>query len=502
MSKSTVSLISLTMAATLAGCAGSPIRSYDAEMKGTVALVKAGSIQQALDGLDKNNGVAPSAKVDDKDGAKSTAAQDGKDILYYFEKGELLNLQSRYLDGRDTWLRADEVVRTWEDEYRTNPTKLLGDIGSYLVSDRVRRYDGQDYEKVALSSRLTLNHIMLGDFDNARVEMKKTYEREKLIESFREKEYDKLKEEGEKNKVKADTKQLADKGYPMGELDTPDVRHLKNGFQNAFSHYLAGYFFDVTGEYSLAEPGYRNALALQPDSRLVKDGLKDVGKRKAGPAESDVLFVVESGFAPSWKSVTIPLPIPVGKSFVVTPLSFPVLKAENRGFVPDVVVAGGKKLPVETLVNIDTMARRLLKDQLPGIMLRTTIRAIGKSALQVQAQKQGGALAGALTAGVSVVTEQADERSWRTLPERISVARAILPYGKLRIEFQTGSGLYRSEITIGNRFTVIPIRLTGGAVMVGQQNVIAAMPVVQERTRAVKARGGVKKAPAKSPSAN
>lgn len=133
------------------------------------------------------------------------------------------------------------------------------------------------------------------------------------IESFREKEYDKLKEEGQKNQVQADIKLLGNKGYPLAELDTPDVRHLKNGFQNAFAHYLAGYFFDVTSEYSLAEPGYRNALALQPNSKLASEGLSKTGKRRAGSNESDVLFVVESGFAPSWKSVTIPLPIPVNK---------------------------------------------------------------------------------------------------------------------------------------------------------------------------------------------
>ena len=86
---------------------------------------------------------------------------DNKDILYFLEKGEILNLQNNYVEGRDTWLQADEYVRTWEDEYKTNPSKLLGDVGSYLVSDRVRRYDGQDYEKVSLSTELTLNHICL-----------------------------------------------------------------------------------------------------------------------------------------------------------------------------------------------------------------------------------------------------------------------------------------------------------------------------------------------------
>ena len=131
----------------------------------------------------------------------------------------------------------------------------------------------------------------------------------------------------------------------------------------------------------------------------------------------------------------------------------------------------GRELPVETLVNVDSMARRLLKDQLPGILLRTTIRAVTKSVMQDQAQKKGGVVGGLVAAVVSVATEQADERAWRTLPSRIAVARAILPRGNVALEFETGAGTHRSEVTIGNRFTIIPIRLTGGAVYVGQPEV-------------------------------
>ncbi|SBT03771.1 conserved exported hypothetical protein [Candidatus Accumulibacter aalborgensis] len=500
MTTKALSLLALVPVAILSGCAGNPMRSYDSELKATVTLVKTGQLQQALDGIEKNNTSMFASKKDEKTAAGGKHANgtlDNKDILYFLEKGEILNLQNNYVEGRDTWLQADEYVRTWEDEYKTNPSKLLGDVGSYLVSDRVRRYDGQDYEKVSLSTELTLNHIMLGDFDSARIEMKKTFEREKLIESFREKEYDKLKEEGEKQHISADTKQLSEKGYPMADLDTPDVRNLKNGFQNAFAHYLAGYFFEVTGEYSLAEPGYRNALALQPNSKLINDGLKRVGKRKPGVNESDVLFVIESGFAPAWKSVTIPIPIPTGKSMVVTPLSFPVIKAEDKGFVPPSVNAGGKELPVETLVNIDAMARRLLKDQLPGIMLRTVVRAVAKSVAQDQAQK-GGLMLGAIVTIAAVATEQADERAWRTLPERISVARATLPYGKLPVEFQSGKGVYRTEVNIGNRFTVVPIRLTGGAVYMGKQNVVNSSWSGVAESQPVGGAAKVGKRPAKS----
>ena len=450
----------LLLASILAGCAGNPMRQYDDELKGTVDLVKSGAVKQAIEQLEKNN--------------SGTLSSD-KDLLYYFEKGELLTLDSNYPSGRDSWLKADEFVRSWEDSVRTDASKVIGDIGSFLVNDKTRRYDGQDYEKVMLSTNLTLSHVMQGNYDLARIEMKKTYEREKLIESFREKEYDTLQEDAKKQNATVSVKQMKD--YPMAELDTPEVNSLKNGFQNAFSHYLAGYFFEVTGERSLAEPGYRNALKLAPNSKIVQAGLKNVGRNRPGAKDSDVLFVVESGFAPSWKSITIPIPLPTsGKGFMVTPLSFPMIKSENKAYVPSSISVAGKQLPVETLTNLDAMARRQLKDQMPGILLRTAIRAIVKSVAQDQAYKSNFAL-GVVTNVATVATEQADDRSWRTLPERISVARATLPQGKQIVEFQTGSGTYRKEVVIGERFTIIPIRIAGGAVYVGQPSVLGnALP--------------------------
>jgi hypothetical protein len=445
----------LSLLTLLAGCAGNAMRQYDGELKETVQLVRSGSVKQAIEQLEKNN--TPGVITKDKD------------ILYYLEKGEMLTLDSNYPGGQEAWLKADEFVREWEDSVKSDPSKVIGDIGSFLVNDKTRRYDGQDYEKVMLSTNLTLSHIMQGNYDLARIEMKKTYEREKLIEGFREKEYDKLQEDAKTQQVSADVKQMKD--YPMAELDTPEVNSLKNGFQNAFSHYLAGYFFEVTGESSLAEPGYRNALNLAPNSRIVQDGLKDVGRRRPGAKESDVLFVIESGFSPAWKSITVPIPIPLQKGLVVTPLSFPIIKSEGRSYVPSSVSVSGRQLPVETLTNIDAMARRQLKDQMPGILLRSVIRAVLKSVAQEQANKGGLAL-GLIASVSSVVSEQADDRSWRTLPERISVARATLPQGRQMVEFQTGAGTYKKEVDIGSSFSIIPIRITGGAVFVGQPNIM------------------------------
>jgi hypothetical protein len=429
-------------------CAAGPMREYNSELNEAVTRINAGALKEAIAQIEKNN------------------EGDEKDILYFLEKGELFSLGSNYTTSRDTWLKGDEIVQAWENDFRTDPSKLFGDIGSYLISDKTRRYDGQDYEKVLLSTRLTLNHIMLGNFDHARIEMKKTYEREKLIEAFREKEYDALKAEAGKQET-GEIRKLD--GYPMDELDTPEVRELKNGFQNAFAHYLAGYFFDVTDEPSLAEPGYRNALQLAPGKAIIQTALDGVGKRRPDPGNADVLFVIETGFAPSIDSLNIPIPIPRKNGVIITPLSFPVIKPSSRVLVPPSLSVDGQSLAVETLTNTDTMARRLLKDQMPGIILRTVIRAGFKSVIQEQANKSHW-LAGMIANVISVATEQADDRTWRTLPERISVTRAILPHGKHAIGFQTNAGTYRTEVDVAGRFAIVPIRITGGMVYVGQPN--------------------------------
>ena len=439
-------LLAILLATAAPAANAGVMRNYNEELGATVMQVRGGALKQAVAQIEKNN------------------EGDDKDILYFLEKGELFSLGNNFATSRDTWLKGDETIQLWENEFRTNPSKLFGDIGSYLISDKTRRYDGQDYEKVMLSTRLTLNHILLGNFDSARIEMKKTYEREKLIEAFREKEYEALKAENAKE-GNGEIQQLD--GYPMEELDTPEVRELKNGFQNAFAHYLAGYFFEVTDETSLAEPGYRNALQLAPNKGMIQKALENVGREPLAPDQSDVLFIIETGFAPSIDSLNIPIPIPRRQGTIVTQLSFPVVKSSPRVLVPPTINVDQRALPVETLTNIDAMARRLIRDQMPGIILRTVIRAGFKSLVQDQAEKAHW-LAGLVAKIVTVATEQADDRNWRTLPERISIARARLPHGRQRIEFQTNAGSYRTEVEVAGRFTIIPIRLTGGAVYVSQ----------------------------------
>lgn len=431
-------LFSLVLA--LAGCA-TATRSYHSESTQTIKQAASKSLDQALADLE--------AKPD-------------KDLLYHMEKGELLRLQNNIPESLKTWLTADESVRAWEEEAKLNPDKLIGDISSFVVNDKFRRYEGFDFEKVLLTTRLALDHIALGKWDNARTEIKKTHEREAVIAELRAKELVKIEQEAKARNISVQYKDL--QGYPVESLDDPAVAALRNSYQNAFSHYLAGFVYEALGEPSLAAPGYRKAIELRPGVPILEDALKNLHKARPRANETVALFVVEAGMAPARESKSFTVPVPTVGAISI---SFPVIHPDTRTYVPkQLEIEGRGAIPLAAVTNLDLMARRTLKDEMTGIITRSVIRATGRGLAQKKAMEVGGGMLGTFgslmsTAGVAtgIATETADERSWRLLPAQIAIGRAILPSGKYTLSVPTSSGVKKVNADISGKYAVVPVRL-------------------------------------------
>ena len=90
---------------------------------------------------------------------------------------------------------------------------------------------------------------------------------------------------------------------------------------------------------------------------------------------------------------------------------------------------------METVEDIDALARYSLEKAMPGIMLRATARAVVKYNSQHTAQESS-ALAGFLMTITNLVTERADTRSWSTLPQEIQLRRLLLPVGEHNVQIQ------------------------------------------------------------------
>lgn len=427
------------------------MRSHDELANQMRAAEQTGSIPAALKVLE----------------ASATTEEEKAALLYNMERGELLRLNRQYRESTDAYLLADKKVNEWEEAAKTDPKKLMGLLGAATISERLKVYEGQDYEKVWLTTRLALNRIAAGDLDTARVDIKRTHEREAVIAEFRSKQTAEAEEAAKAKGVKATGKEIS--GYPTESLNDPEVLLLKNGYQNALSHYLAGFLYEMLNEPGLAAPGYRKAIELKPETPLLEDGLRGLDQRtsfthKRRQRMTDVLFVVEAGSAPARKSKAFTVPIPTSDGIRTVSISYPIIEPSSDPPLGK-LVAGGSEFTLAKVVDVNVMARRVLRDEMPGMVLRGVTRAIVKSELQRQLQKNAGTVGAVLGIIASVVTEQADDRIWRRLPGRVYLARGYLPEGNHTVSVD-GRDL-NINVKVGGQYAVVPLRLDGTAVIAG-----------------------------------
>lgn len=476
------------------GC--STFRSYSDETQTLVSNLTQGQVDQALNQHESNT-------------------SSDKDILYFLEKGELQRLKKLYPETIATWTQADQMVAQWENEAKITGSKVGEAVGSAVVNDKLRRYDGEDYEKVMLSTRLALAYLAAGKSEDALVEIKKTWERENLIKTLHEKDIDEAENEAKAKGYKTNVEDLS--GYPIATLNSPDVTNLKNGYQNAFSHYLSGFLYEAAGEVALASASYRTAIELQPSLSVLKSGLAELESRLAAPVtpvtlaqevvetpkiaakksskktktkkgktkavkqavaiskpvvqtspfipisnDSDVLFVVETGVAPFKKSILIPLPVPYAG---IVPISFPVLETNpiSANKATSITLPNNATTQLATIASIENLSRRSLKDNLPWIMVRAAIRAAVKGGAQAAVYNQN-LIAGLAVNAINVATEQADERTWGLLPSEITIARVKLPQGQSTVKIQTSQGIKEVSVNVSGKYVVIPIRVIGNSI--------------------------------------
>ena len=437
-------VIALSAVTLLSGC--SVFRNYDSELAQTNQQLASGNVDAALTLLEKNN------------------TGTDKDLLYFFEKGELLRAKGDFTGSQIAWGSADQVVTQWEDSVKLDSAKYLAQFGSFLVNDKVRRYEGYDYEKVMLTTQMALNLLAANDFDGARTAIKRTHEREAVIADLRDKEYLKSEEEAEKQGITTQYKDL--QGYPVASLDAPEVVSLKNSYQSAFSHYLAGFVYEALGEKDLAAPGYRKAAELRPNTPLLEQALVNLDKPVTKTDDSDILIVVQSGLAPARDSIRVPLPLPISGNVVITPLSFPIIKPDTSTAAFAQIGVDGQQLNLTQLNSTTAMSRRALRDDMPGIIVRTTVRAVTRGVAQKQINETN-PLAGLAVGLTSAVLEGADTRTWRTLPDNTQVVRLRLKKGEHQVSLPSAVGGSVVKVTIDQRYQVISLRAVGNQVFAG-----------------------------------
>ena len=143
--------------------------------------------------------------------------------------------------------------------------------------------------------------------------------------------------------------------------------------------------------------------------------------------EGAVVVWYEEGVAPPKRELFLPFPWPEAWYVLAIPY-YP-----QAWIAPQPLRISGSTLQTPLLsqpvTDVQALAGRALRDQLPVILLRQTLRAQSKHKLQQQGQ-QGGDLLGLLVGAYNLFSESADLRSWLTLPRFVHIARLNLPVGE------------------------------------------------------------------------
>ncbi|MDE0015750.1 MAG: hypothetical protein OXU51_06150 [Candidatus Poribacteria bacterium] len=371
---------------------------------------------------------------------------DKPDIPFLFELGLVAHYANHFAESSDALDQAGDIA---EDRYTKSISK---EVGSLVTSDKLRPYSSNRYERLLSHYYRALNYVYQGQLDGALVECRRATN---LINYFK------------------------------GENEKYDF--LGTGFLA----YLSGVIFEAAGEwndayisYKQAARYYQNAVEKTgvgvPDDigyslvRLARrlgftDELERYRRQYGEPPEhpknyGELVLFYESGYVPpkSEEALTFPIlkkddveddefvPTLIGRQGMIYEdveleyllrVAIPTIDSRRPQYRGIEVVVGSEKVTGELVEDVEKIAIETLNAQGFIILTRTLLRALTKYLLFRQANKQHEAL-GLLANLAGVVTEQADTRSWKTLPNQIFIVRMPLPAGThtLNLSFLNANG--------------------------------------------------------------
>ncbi|WP_233587891.1 COG3014 family protein [Corallococcus sp. CA049B] len=323
-------------------------------------------------------------------------------LLLLLDKGMVLHAAGQWEESTKVLAQADDLSA------QLDITSVSEEAGILLSNERRRAYRGEDFEKLMISVLQALNYAELGRDEDALVEVRRVNERiEKMI-----------------TEEKKPYEQLAIARY-LGGVLYEDQRE----WDSAFIDYMKAYELEPRLG-GLVEPLLRLAKKTGRDDAyaMLSQKFPDVARDAVGPGEGQLVVVVEAGLAPQKERASRDY----GDSGDL--IEVPVYR--DRGGTPPVRVSvQGQAQAAVTVTSLSRVAQVHLNDRIGRMLAKQLAGAVAKAgvAAGVGALTKSKEL-GVLTFLVLNAGNQADLRSWLSLPAEFQVARFRLPPGKHTVQ--------------------------------------------------------------------
>jgi hypothetical protein len=380
----------------------------------------------------------------------------------------LQHISGQYSESNQSLTKAEDLSNALYTR------RITSEAAAFLTNDTALPYEGEDFEKIMLNIVMMVNYADLGMLDDALVEARKVDHKLSVLND----------RNGGKMSYSKD---------PLARYFSGVLYEAEGDLSNALVAYRLAYdaFQQARKLYGTPVPDLLRADLLRLSEAM---GLTDEHEqyRKEFPgiawrpmAETkdlaELIFVVGEGRAPMKRDVFIDVPfnrqalgVVLATKGAVYPnysdhraaqsvlygLTGRVMRIAVPKFVPrrsrvaqsQAIVSNGVTrldAPLALMEDVTAIAVKDLEERI----VRTTVKAVARAAWKfalaegihvgaqraVGRQQEGdliGAIAGILAHVAAVATEEADKRSWVTLPDRIKVGRVLVPPGTYEIELR------------------------------------------------------------------
>jgi len=389
-------------------------------------------------------------------------------LLYGMDRGMTLQLAGDYQQSNAVLEQAEEELD------RLYTRKIRTETLAFMTNDTALPYEGDPYEQVLINVLKAVNYAVLGQWQDALVEARRIDHRLNVL-SDRTQEKNAYREDGFAR-------------YLSGILyeSTGDVNNAFIAYRNAYETFEATRAWSHTAVPSqLREDLLRTAEALHFTQELAEYKHVFPSTRwetsQALQHLAQIVVISYNGRAPRKEDQFLDLPISLNAlQLVLLNRGFSQANQHSNQAVDTVLyglngrvvrVALPRLVPQKTHVPVDTvslipdngtrvtlntelvhnvtaLAEKALSERMAGITVKALARAATKFALaegatrgaqQAAGRDAGpwvGLVVGLLTKGWAVASEEADKRSWQTLPDEIHLGRVWVPPGRYQVQSQ------------------------------------------------------------------
>lgn len=357
-------------------------------------------------------------------------------LLYFLDKGLVSQLRGDYVKSNEYFEQAYIYVEDFDRNYGQEAVALL-------TNDMMRKYGGEDFEKIFIHYYKAINYIKLNELDEAMVECKRINIR--------------LQEISDKYKSEKKYKRDAFAHTLMGLLyeASGDENNAFIAYRNAYEIYSEDYknYFDAVVPLQLKKDLVRLATlnGFTEDKERYEEQFQIKYDRRNRRPKNELVVFWHNGLGPVKEEWSINFVVVKGQggyvSFVnkelglnfgfymrsgddqaslndlrIVRVAFPKYGIRKQGLTSATVTYNSEIHQLELLEDINKIAIKSLNDRMMREMSKALLRLAIKQATAAAAREENEGLGTALTV-FNAVSEKADTRNWQTLPAQIHYTR-------------------------------------------------------------------------------